>query len=104
MSLEALSGGEKGLVSIAALFALVSVSPPPFLILDEADSALDEKNSKRFADLIKTFVSHTQFIVVTHNRVTMEAADVLYGVTMDEAGCSKVLSLRFSDAALPVHE
>ena len=99
MSLEALSGGEKSLVSIAALFALVSVSPPPFLILDEADSALDEKNSKRFADLIHTFASHTQFIVVTHNRVTMEAADVLYGVTMDEAGCSKVLSLRFADAA-----
>ena len=98
MSLEALSGGEKSLVSIAALFALVSVSPPPFLILDEADSALDEKNSKRFADLIRTFASHTQFIVVTHNRVTMEAADVLYGVTMDEAGCSKVLSLRFADA------
>lgn len=98
MSLEALSGGEKSLVSIAALFALVSVSPPPFLILDEADSALDEKNSKRFADLIHTFASHTQFIVVTHNRVTMEAADVLYGVTMDEAGCSKVLSLRFADA------
>ena len=99
MSLEALSGGEKSLVSIAALFALVSVSPPPFLILDEADSALDEKNSKRFSDLIRTFASHTQFIVVTHNRVTMEAADVLYGVTMDEAGCSKVLSLRFADAA-----
>ncbi|MFA6494977.1 MAG: AAA family ATPase [Candidatus Paceibacterota bacterium] len=100
MSLEALSGGEKSLVSIAALFALVSVSPPPFLILDEADSALDEKNSKRFADLIHTFASHTQFIVVTHNRVTMEAANVLYGVTMDEAGCSKVLSLRFADDAV----
>jgi len=98
-SLEVLSGGEKSLVSLAALFALISVSPPPFLILDEADSALDEKNSRRFAELFKTFSSHTQFIVVTHNRVTMEAADILYGVTMDKDGCSKVLSMKLGDVA-----
>ncbi len=92
--LEMLSGGEKSLVSIAALFALISVSPPPFLVLDEVDAALDEKNTKRFADIVRNFAKKTQFIIVTHNRSTMEAADVLYGVTMEEDGVSKVLSLR----------
>jgi len=93
-SLEMLSGGEKSLVSIAALFALISISPPPFLVLDEIDAALDENNSKRFANLIKEFSRKTQFIVVTHNRAVMEAADVLYGITMGEEGTSKVLSLK----------
>jgi chromosome segregation protein len=93
-SLDMLSGGEKSLVSLAVLFALISVSPPPFLVLDEVDSALDEKNSKRFSDLIQNFSQHTQFIMVTHNRVIMEAADALYGVTMDEGGGSKVLSIK----------
>lgn len=102
-SLDMLSGGEKSLVSLAVLFALISVSPPPFLVLDEADAALDEKNSKRFADLIKSFSSHTQFIIVTHNRVTMEAAQVLYGITMDESGCSKVLSLKLEKAEKEAH-
>ncbi len=97
-SLEMLSGGEKSLVSIAALFALISVSPPPFLVLDEADSALDEKNSKRFSDLVKNFSGDTQFIMVTHNRVSMEAAQILYGITMDEGGSSKLLSLKLEDA------
>ncbi|OGM91279.1 hypothetical protein A2755_02690 [Candidatus Wolfebacteria bacterium RIFCSPHIGHO2_01_FULL_48_22] len=102
-SLDMLSGGEKSLVSIAVLFALISVSPPPFLVLDEVDSALDEKNSKRFSDLIGNFSKHTQFVIVTHNRVTMEAADILYGVTMDEGGASKVISLRLEDAKQAVH-
>lgn len=93
-SLEMLSGGEKSLVSIAALFALISISPPPFLVLDEIDAALDENNSKRFSDFVREFSRKTQFIVVTHNRSTMEAADVLYGVTIGEDGTSKVLSLR----------
>ncbi len=97
-SLEMLSGGEKSLVSLAALFALISVSPPPFLVLDEADSALDEKNSKRYADLIKNFSGETQFVMVTHNRVSMEAAQVLYGVTMDEGGGSKLLSIKLEEA------
>ena len=92
--LEMLSGGEKSLVSIAALFALISVSPPPFLVLDEVDAALDERNTKRFAELIKNFSRKTQFVLVTHNRATMEAASVLYGVTMEEDGVSKVLSLK----------
>lgn len=92
--LEMLSGGEKSLVSIAVLFALISVSPPPFLVLDEVDAALDERNTKRFAELIKDFSKKSQFIIVTHNRSTMESSDVLYGVTMEEDGVSKVLSIK----------
>ncbi|MEK7100696.1 MAG: AAA family ATPase [Patescibacteria group bacterium] len=94
--LEVLSGGERSLVSIAALFALISVSPPPFLVLDEVDAALDEDNARRFAEILKDFSKKTQFVVVTHNRVTMEAADVLYGVTMSPDGTSKVVSLKLS--------
>lgn len=93
-SLEMLSGGEKSLVSLAALFALISVSPPPFLVLDEIDAPLDEANAARFAELVREFAKKTQFIIVTHNRATMEAADVLYGVTMEDDGVSKVLSLK----------
>lgn len=93
-SIDMLSGGEKTLVSLAALFALISVSPPPFLVLDETDAALDEENARRFAELIRQFSSKTQFVIVTHNRATMEAADVLYGITMGEDGVSKVLSLK----------
>ena len=96
-SLEMLSGGEKTLVSLAALFALIAVSPPPFLILDEIDASLDEENARRFAELIQQFRNKTQFVIVTHNRATMEAADVLYGVTMGEDGVSKVLSLKLED-------
>jgi chromosome segregation protein len=93
-TLEMLSGGERSLVSIAALFALISISPPPFLVLDEIDAALDENNSKRFANLVKKFSEKTQFIIVTHNRAVMESADVLYGITTGEEGISKVLSLK----------
>ncbi len=92
--IEMLSGGEKSLVSMAALFALISVSPPPFLVLDEIDAALDEENARRFSELIKEFSKRTQFILVTHNRATMEAAHALYGVTMSEDGISKILSLK----------
>ena len=94
-SLDALSGGERSLVGIAALFALISVSPPPFLVLDEVDAALDERNSKRFAEMLKDFSKTTQFIVVTHNRTTMEVAHVLYGVTLNDDGTSKILSMKF---------
>src|SRR3989344_282049 len=87
--LEVLSGGEKALVSIAALFALISVSPPPFLVLDEIDAPLDEINARRFGELLKNFSKKTQFLIVTHNRATMEAADVLYGVTMSADGTSQ---------------
>ncbi len=92
--LEMLSGGEKSLVSIAALFALISVSPPPFLVLDEVDAPLDERNARRFSDLIKDFSKKSQFLLVTHNRATMEAASVMYGVTMGDDGTSRVLSLK----------
>ncbi len=93
-SLEMLSGGEKSLVSLAALFALISVSPPPFLFLDEIDATLDEINTRRFSQMIKDFSQKTQFILITHNRATMEAADLLYGVTMGEDGVSRILSLK----------
>jgi chromosome segregation protein len=93
-SLDMLSGGERSLVGIAALFAMVSVSPPPFLVLDEIDAPLDERNARRFGTMLKDFSKHTQFIVVTHNRATMEAADILYGVTLAEDGSSKVISLK----------
>jgi chromosome segregation ATPase len=93
-SLDALSGGERSLVGIAALFAMVSVSPPPFLVLDEIDAPLDERNARRFSEMLKNFSKHTQFLVVTHNRATMEAADILYGVTLAEDGSSKVVSLK----------
>ena len=103
-SLEMLSGGERSLVSLAVLFALISVSPPPFLVLDEADAALDEQNSRRFAELVRQFTKHTQFIVVTHNRATMEAADILYGVTMSDDGTSRVLSLKLEETGEAVEK
>ena len=98
-SLEMLSGGERSLVGIAALFAMVSVSPPPFLVLDEIDAPLDERNARRFGEMLKDFSRRTQFIVVTHNRATMEAANVLYGVTLAEDGSSKVVSLKLEPEA-----
>jgi chromosome segregation ATPase len=97
-SLDMLSGGERSLVGIAALFAMVAVSPPPFLVLDEIDAPLDERNARRFGDMLKEFSKRTQFIVVTHNRATMEAADILYGVTLDEDGSSKVVSLKLESS------
>ncbi len=97
-SLDVLSGGERSLVGIAALFALISVSPPPFLVLDEVDAALDDRNSKRFSDMLKEFSKETQFVVVTHNRATMEVANVLYGITLNDDGTSKVLSMKFDEA------
>lgn len=92
--LDLLSGGERSLVSIAALFALISVSPPPFLILDEIDASLDEENARRFGKILKKFSTKTQFVIVTHNRATMEAAQVLYGCTMTDGGASKLISLK----------
>ncbi len=88
------SGGEKALTSVALLFAIVSSNPPPFLVLDEADATLDESNSLRFAKLLGEFGKNTQFIVITHNRETMNQANVLYGVTMGEDGVSSLLSLK----------
>ncbi len=92
--LNLLSGGERSLVSIALLFAIVSASRPPFLILDEIDAALDEVNAARFAKVLKDLAKDTQLILITHNRATMEAAKVLYGITMDGDGISKLFSLK----------
>ena len=96
--LHALSGGERSLISIALLFAMSSVNPPPFLVLDETDAALDEANSKRYGDMLNKLSNSTQLIVVTHNRETMSRASILYGVTMQGDGVSKVLSVKFDEA------
>lgn len=96
--LEVLSGGERALTSIALIFSMSQVNPPPFLILDETDAALDEANSKRYADMIKELGEKSQLIVITHNRATMSAAGELYGVTMGQDGVSKLLSVKFEEA------
>lgn len=95
-SIELLSGGEKTLTAIALLFAIYLVKPSPFCILDEIDAPLDDANIDRFTRILKEFSSDTQFIVVTHNKRTMEAAETLYGVTMQEEGISKLVSVKFS--------
>ena len=92
-----LSGGERALTAIAILFAILKMKPSPFCILDEIEAALDDANVKRFANYLKRFSSTTQFIVISHRKGTMEAADALYGVTMQEKGISKVLSVKFED-------
>lgn len=93
-----LSGGERALTSIALLFAMSQVNPPPFLILDETDAALDEANSKRYGDMVENLAKYSQLIVITHNRETMSRASILYGVTMGGDGVSKLLSVKFEDA------
>jgi len=97
--LHALSGGERSLTSIALLFAMSQVNPPPFLILDETDAALDEANSRKFGDMLEKLSEHSQLVVVTHNRETMSRAGVLYGVTVGSDGASKLLSVKFDEAA-----
>ncbi|MFA4999569.1 MAG: AAA family ATPase [Parcubacteria group bacterium] len=94
--LEVLSGGERSLLSTAILFSLISISPPPFIVLDEVDAALDERNARLFGEILDRFEGKTQFVVVTHNRATMESANALYGVTMGEDGSSKIVSLKLS--------
>ncbi len=96
--LHMLSGGERALTSIALIFAMSQVNPPPFLILDETDAALDEANSRRYGDMIETLSKQSQLIVITHNRETMSRAGVLYGITMGGDGISKLLSIKFEDA------
>jgi chromosome segregation protein len=97
-SLMQLSGGERALTSIALIFAMSQVNPPPFLILDETDAALDEANSRRYGDLIAELSKKSQLIVITHNRETMSRAGILYGVTMGNDGISKLLSIKFDEA------
>lgn len=104
-NIDALSGGEKSLAAIALYFAIIKVSPTPFCILDEIEAALDDVNVTRFADYLRRMSDHTQYIAITHRRGTMEEADVLYGVTMQEKGVSKILRLPISEveAKLGIH-
>ena len=92
-----LSGGEMALTAIAILFAILRLCPMPFCVLDEIEAALDEANVERFARYLKNFSAETQFIVITHKKVTMELADALYGVTMQEKGVSSIVSVELSE-------
>lgn len=97
--LEMLSGGERALTSIALIFAMSQVNPPPFIILDETDAALDEANSRRYGDMIEALAKRSQLVLITHNRETMSRAGILYGITMGVDGVSKILSVKFEEAA-----
>ncbi len=99
-SLMQLSGGERALTSIALIFAMSQVNPPPLLILDETDAALDEANSRRYGDMIESLAKRSQLIVISHNRETMSRAGILYGVTMGADGISKLLSVKFEEAVV----
>ncbi|MBR1987496.1 MAG: AAA family ATPase, partial [Clostridia bacterium] len=97
-SITLLSGGEKTMTAIAILFAILKLKPMPFCFLDEIEAALDDANIERYARYLKRFSDETQFIVITHRKPTMELADSLYGVTMEEKGVSKIVSVKLSDA------
>jgi chromosome segregation protein len=97
-ALAMLSGGERALTAVALLFAMLEVRPVPFCVLDEVDAALDEANIGRFSDSLRSLAHQTQFIVITHNRGTIEAADALYGVTVGDDSVSRVISLRLDEA------
>ncbi|MFN3596422.1 MAG: AAA family ATPase, partial [Rubricoccaceae bacterium] len=101
VSIGQLSGGEKTLTAIALLFAIYLVKPSPFCILDEVDAPLDDANVGRFMQLIRSFAGQTQFILVTHNKLTMEAADRMYGVTMPDPGVSRLVGVRFDEHGAP---
>ncbi len=97
-NLMALSGGEKALTALALLFAMIRVKPTPFCFLDEIDAALDAANSRRFAEMLQDFAKNSQFVIITHNPETMEVADRLHGVTMEQPGVSKLISVELSEA------
>lgn len=91
-----LSGGEKAFTAIALLFAILKINPAPFCVLDEIEAALDDVNVFRYAEYLKKFSDQTQFLMITHRKGTMEVADTVYGVTMEENGISKLLSMKLS--------
>jgi len=93
-----LSGGERTMTAVALLFAIYMVRPSPFCILDEMDAPLDESNINRFIKVLDRFVSQSQFIIITHNKRTIAKADILYGVTMEERGISKLVGMRLTKA------
>ncbi|MGH7441834.1 MAG: chromosome segregation protein SMC, partial [bacterium] len=96
-SISLLSGGERGLTATALLFALFETKPSPFCVLDEIDAPLDDANISRFSSMLTQYASKTQFIVITHSKLTMEKADVIYGATMEEAGVSRIISAKFRE-------
>ena len=98
-TLSLLSGGEKTMTALSLLFAIFKSRPSPFCLLDEVDAALDEANNERFNRLVGEFITTSQFIIISHSKRTMSMAGVLYGVTMQEPGVSKRISVRFEDAA-----
>ena len=98
-NIDLFSGGEKGLAGIALLLAILHVKPAPFCIFDEVEAALDDVNVARYAAYLRSMTDHTQFILITHRRGTMEEADTLYGVTMQEKGVSKLLKLNTAEVA-----
>ena len=93
-----LSGGEKALTAVALIFAIFLIKPTPFCLLDEVDAPLDEGNVGRYNDLLREMSKQSQFILITHNKRTMEVVDTLYGVTMEEPGISKLVSVRLREA------
>ncbi|MEG2014960.1 MAG: AAA family ATPase, partial [Clostridia bacterium] len=97
-NISLLSGGERTLIGSAILFAILKSKPMPFCVLDEIEAALDDANAERISKFLRKFSQETQFIVITHKKPTMENADVLFGVTMEEKGVSKVVSVQLTEA------
>jgi chromosome segregation protein len=100
-SISLLSGGEQTMTAVALLFSIYQVKPSPFCVLDELDAPLDESNINRFIRVLQRFLAHSQFIIITHNKRTIGMADVLYGVTMQEQGISRIVSVKFHKTVEP---
>jgi chromosome segregation protein len=100
-SISLLSGGEQTMTAVSLLFSIYQVKPSPFCVLDELDAPLDEANINRFVRVLQRFLAHSQFIIITHNKRTIGMADVLYGVTMEEHGVSRIVSVKFHKADEP---